>query len=170
MPKSSKKRLKQIYIDACILIAIFSSHKEEIEKKKVVMKCLDLMETFKDIQLFTSSWAIAEMLNVLISRHKMKPGKVREIEEQIIHTERIRSLKIHLLDASPLKNYSVREFLYHVHKVILAYHPGLGDAMHWVIMKNNNIRKILTLDTKGFAMMPGLEVIEPIKIIEATDK
>jgi predicted nucleic acid-binding protein len=168
MSKTSKRNIKRIYIDACILIAIFSSHKEEREKKKLVLKCFNLLKDFQNLQLFTSSWAIAEMLNVFICRHKMRPGKVREIEEQIMHTERIHNLKIYLIDASPLPNYSVREFLYHVHKAILSYHPGLGDAMHWVIMKNNQIKKILTLDTKGFAMMPGLEVIEPIKIIEAS--
>ena len=45
---------------------------------------------------------------------------------------------------------------------ILAYHSGVGDVIHTVIMKNNGIDSILTFDEKeDFKSIPALTVLHP---------
>jgi hypothetical protein len=55
------------------------------------------------------------------------------------------NLKIHFLDVSPRKDYDFMEFFYHVRQGILSYHSGVGNIIHSVIMKNNDVSNILTL-------------------------
>lgn len=45
---------------------------------------------------------------------------------------------------------------------ILAYHSGVGDIIHSVIMKNNRVAEILTFDEKDdFKKIPDLTVLHP---------
>ena len=63
---------------------------------------------------------------------------------------------------SPSPDYDFREFFFHVRRGILAYHSGVGDVIHSVIMKNNGVSDILTFDEKDdFKKIPGLRVIHP---------
>ena len=157
----------KIYLDACILVSYFSNAKEEQKKKKIINTCLKYVETLENVDLVTSYWAVSEMINILISRHKMKTPMVNRIEESFSHTERLGKIKVRIIETSPLRDYSVKEFFYQVRTMILNYHPGVGDAMHSVILENNNIDKILTFDMKDdFTCIPGLTVIKPKEFIK----
>jgi len=102
------------------------------------------------------------MVNVLVSAHKMDPGKVADIESQFLSERRLKNLRIYFAKASPLKDYDFNEFFYHVRQGILKYHSGVGDVIHSVIMNNNRISQILTLDEKkDFKQILGLTVLHP---------
>jgi len=165
-PKKQKSAHKRIYLDANILISYFSTSKEEEVKKKLTKTCLEYISSLEGVDLFTSSWALSEMTNILISRHKMKTPKVSRIEEEFSNKERLGEVKVRLMEASPLGRYSVKEFFYDVRSIILKYNPGVGDAMHSVIMKNHKIKTILTFDKK-FKPTPGVTVLEPHAFIDA---
>jgi predicted nucleic acid-binding protein len=154
--------MKRVYLDSNILIAHFSTDRAEEAKKKLVENALDAYDEFKDVQLCTSVWAITEMVNILVSNKKMGRGDVAEIESQLVSERRLNSLKIHIIEVSPLKSYDFVEFFYHVRQGILKYHSGVGDIIHSVIMKNNGITEILTFDEKNdFKQIPGLVVLHP---------
>jgi predicted nucleic acid-binding protein len=87
---------------------------------------------------------------------------VAEIEGQLVSERRLQGLRIHILEVSPDKGYDFNEFFYHVKQGILNFHPGVGDVIHSVIMKNNGITEILTFDEKDdFKQIPGLTVFHP---------
>ena len=152
----------RIYLDSNILIAYYSTDKIEDAKRELVKNALSVFSQLKDIELCTSIWAVTEMVNILVSNKKMGRGVVAEIENQLINEKRLASIKIFFIETSLLKNYDFAEFFYHIRQGILKYHSGVGDIIHSVIMKNNNIRDILTFDEKDdFKQIPDLTVMHP---------
>jgi predicted nucleic acid-binding protein len=154
--------MKRIYLDSNVLIAHYSEDKTEEAKKALVENALTVFAQLKDVQLCTSVWAITEMVNILVSNKKMNRGEVAEIESQLVSEKRLKNLKLHIIEVSPLKDYDFMEFFYHVRQGILKYHSGVGDIIHSVIMKNNGITEILTFDEKNdFKQILGLIVLHP---------
>jgi predicted nucleic acid-binding protein len=154
--------MKSIYLDSNILIAYFSTDKSEDEKKKLVHSALNVFGDLKNARLCTSMWSITEMVNILVSRHKLNRGEVAEFENQLVNERRLKDLKISIFEVSPKKDYDFAEFFYHVRQGILRYHSGVGDIIHSVIMRNNGITDILTFDEKNdFKQIPGLTVVHP---------
>jgi predicted nucleic acid-binding protein len=154
--------MRQIYLDSNILISHYSRDKSEETKRLMVANALSVFGQLRDVQLCTSMWAITEMVNILVSQKKVERGEVAEIESQLASERRLMGLKIHFLDVSPRKDYDFAEFFYHVRQGILSYHSGVGDIIHSVIMKNNDIAHILTFDEKDdFKRIPNLTVLHP---------
>jgi predicted nucleic acid-binding protein len=154
--------MKRIYLDSNILIAHYSTDKAEESKKKMVENALAVFAELKDVQLCTSMWAITEMVNILVSLKKIDRGIVAEIESQLVSERRLKDLRVDFVEVSPRKDYDFAEFFYHVKQGILMYHSGVGDVIHSVIMKNNNISDILTFDEKDdFKQIPDLTVMHP---------
>jgi predicted nucleic acid-binding protein len=154
--------MRRIYLDSNIFIAYFSVDKAEEPKKALVENAVDVFGQLRDVQLWTSMWAITEMVNILVAAKKMNRGDVAEIEGQLVSERRLKGLKIYITEVSPQKDYDFREFFFHLRQGILRYHSGVGDIIHSVIMKNNGITEILTFDEKNdFKQIPGLVVLHP---------
>jgi predicted nucleic acid-binding protein len=154
--------MKRVYVDSNVLIALYTIDKTEEMKKRLVESALDAFAQLADVELWISAWAITEMVNILVSQKKMNRGNVAELENQLVNEKRLGNLKIYLCEVSPRKDYDFAEFFFHVRQGILTYHSGLGDIIHSVIMKNNNIAQILTFDEKSdFRQIPDLTVIHP---------
>lgn len=154
--------MKRIYLDSNVLIAYHSTDKAEESKKKMVENALAVFAELKDIQLCTSMWAVTEMVNILVSRKQIDRGAVAEMESQLVSERRLKNLRVHFVEVSPQKDYDFAEFFYHVKQGILKYHSGVGDVIHSVIMKNNDIANILTFDEKhDFKHIPDLTVLHP---------
>lgn len=154
--------MSRIYLDSNILIAYYSSHKPEEPKKVLVEQSLDAFSQIKDVELCTSMWAVTEMVNILVSAHNMDRGLVAQLETQLVNEKRLGRLKVRFVEVSPKKDYDFGEFFFHVKQGILKFHSGVGDVIHSVILTNNGIDQILTLDEKtDFKQIPGLVVIHP---------
>jgi predicted nucleic acid-binding protein len=154
--------MKRVYVDSNVLIAHYAIDRAEETNRILVEGALDAFAQLADVQLWISTWAITEMVNILVSQKKMDRGNVAEIENQLVNEKRLGNLKICLCEVSPKKDYDFAEFFFHVRQGILAYHSGLGDVIHSVIMKNNGIAQILTFDEKrDFKQIPDLTVIHP---------
>jgi predicted nucleic acid-binding protein len=154
--------MKRIYLDSNVLIAHYSVDRAEEEKKKLVERALDAFAELRDARVYTSMWAVTEMVNVLVSAKKMNRGEVAQIESEFVSERRLKNLKIHFVEVSPRKDYDFGEFFYHIRQGILKYHSGVGDIIHSVIMNNNDITHILTFDEKDdFKKIPGLTVLHP---------
>jgi predicted nucleic acid-binding protein len=157
--------MNRVYLDSNVLIAYYSTDKTEESKKKMVENALAVFSQLKDVQLWTSMWAVTEMVNILVSQKKMNAGEVAAIESQLVSEKRLGTIKIHFAEVSPKEDYDFTEFFFHVRQSILKYHPGLGDVIHSVIMKNNGITQILTFDEKDdFKQIPDLTVMHPENI------
>lgn len=158
--------MRRIYLDSNILIAHYSQNKAEETKRLQVDNALKVFAQLRDIELWSSMWAITEMVNILVSKMKLNPGDVAVIESQLVSERRIGSLKLHFAEVSPSEDYDFSEFFYHVRQGILKYHSGVGDTIHSVIMKNHSITEILTFDEKNdFKQIPGLTVLHPKDVV-----
>ena len=154
--------MKHIYLDTNILVAYYSGDKAEETKKKMVEDALKVFARLKDIRLCTSIWAVTEMVNVLVSSKKMDRGVVAELESKLVNEKRLQGLKIYIVEVCPKKDYDFIEFFFHIRQGILRYHSRIGDIIHSVIMKNNDIINILTFDEKNdFKQIPDLTVLRP---------
>jgi len=154
--------MKQVYVDSNIFVAYYSNHNDDVQHREHVTQAFDIFQDLKDIRLLTSSWAITETVKVLIKKKKLTQSVVAEIENDIINEGRFLGVKLHFIDVSPLSDYDFKEFFYHVRKGLIDLKSHLGDVMHYVIMKNNDIDHILTLDGKSdFKDISGLTVIHP---------
>lgn len=162
--------MNKIYFDSCILVAFFSTHKEEEQKKKEIYRVFRIFEKLQDVEFFISSWTIAEMMNVMLCRHKLKNEFVLECESLLQNKRRLGQLKINIVDPQGNSdNYDFQEFIYDIRENILKYHSGVGDIIHSVIMKNNKIESILTFDDKDdYKQIQGLTVLHPkdIQVVE----
>lgn len=155
-------QINRIYLDSNILIAYYSVDADEEPKKKMVETALAVFDELENVQLSTSMWALAEMVNILVARKKMDRGVVAEIESQLVSERRLSNSRIYFVEVSPQKDYDFGEFFFHVRQGTLKYHSGLGDVIHSVIMKNNGITQILTFDEKDdFKQIPDLTVLHP---------
>jgi|SRR5579862_6545095 len=153
--------MRSIYLDGNILIAYYSSDKQESHKKQMVQRALDVFAKARDVWLCTSIWAVTEMVNILVSSKKMDPADVAEIDQRLF-IESFGNLRLHFLEVNPDKNYDFGRFFDDVRDGILSYHSGVGDVIHSVIMKNNGIDHILTFGEKDdFRQIPGLTVFHP---------
>ena len=154
--------MKRIYLDSNVLIAYYSTDKAEEAKRRMTHEALSVFADLKDVQLCTSMWAITEMVNILVFHKNLDRLLVAEIENQLVSEKRLKGLKIQIVEVSPDKDYDFAEFFYHVKQGILRYHSGVGDVIHSVIMKNNDIADILTFDEKDdFKKIPDLTVMHP---------
>lgn len=151
----------RIYLDTNIFVNVYSdeesnkTHKQEIEAAfKVFLK-------LKDLELTTSVWSITEMVKALIINVKMDPIKVAEIEQDLTNEGRLHGIKVKTLEVCPNTDYDFKEFFYHIRKGILSNSSGIGDNIHSIIMKNNNIEKILTYNEKDFRNIAGITTINP---------
>lgn len=152
----------KIYLDTNIFVSYFSNLDDNKEQKGFVVEAFKIFEQLKDIELWTSMWAITELVKVLIIKIKMNSNSVSEIEKDLLNECRLLNVKIQFADVSPVKDYDFKEFFYHIRKGILTYDSGVGDVMHSIIMKNNNIKQILTFDEKDdFKKIPNLTVLHP---------
>lgn len=155
---------KKIYLDSCILIAYFSITKEELEKKEIIKAAFSVIKKLNlDVRIYTSRWAIAEMINILLSRMKLKNDYVLSCESALLNSQRIENIKVEIVNVEgDVLKYDFQEFFYNIRECILKYHSGVGDTIHSVIMENNDIDTILTFDEKkDFKQIKGLTVLHP---------
>jgi len=75
--------MRRIYLDSNILIAHFSLDKAEEPKKVLVENALKVLAELRDLQLWTSTWAVTEMVNVLISSKRMAPVKSPKLKASL---------------------------------------------------------------------------------------
>jgi len=155
----------KIYLDSCVLISYYSKHNEEKERKKIVKKALEIFSHITDVEFYISSWGISEMKNILLSRQRKSHSEkfAQDCEIDLRSKNRLGDLKIKIIKVNGnKKNYDSEDFFFEVGKVNSKYHPGLGDAIHCVIMENNEIKHIITFDDKDdFKKIEGLFVMNP---------
>ena len=100
----------KIYLDTNIFVSYFSNLNDNKEQKGFVVEAFKIFEQLKDIELWTSMWAITELVKVLIIKIKMDSNSVSEIEKDLLNECRLLNVKIQFADVSPVKDYDFKEF------------------------------------------------------------
>lgn len=118
--------MTSFYLDSNILIAYFSSHPSESTKKKEASDALAVFAQAKGVQLCTSLWSVAEMMNVLIHGKQMDRGAVFEIESRLLGESRLANLKLHFLEVARDRITTSRSFSFTSGKASSNIIPGSG--------------------------------------------
>lgn len=166
-------KMRRVYLDTSILIAEFD---KKDPKHKILTDALAKFKRIQNVEICYSKWVITEMYNKL-TKNKIEELKIVKYVKDILDKNRIRALKLTLLEVSPKKNYDFHDFFNELTHDLIKYKtgkdkPGLGDVMHIRIMKNNRIKHILTFDS-DFDEIQGIVSINLLsqgKKNEATDK
>jgi len=159
--------MKKIYLDTNIFVALLAKGKSvETDNRKIVKNALKIFSKFGNVRLLTSIWTITEMAKALINQKKMSNKIVASIVNEVVSTNKLAEFEVEILEVHPKKGYGFNNFFDDVREKMILYNPGWGDAIHSVIMKNNNINEILTLDgKKDFKIIPGIIVVDPKDIV-----
>lgn len=155
-------------MDANIFVCVYSKGKEDLIKRKHLKTTLDLLSKVTDVELCTSVWTITEVVKVLIIEKKYKTETVDKIQVSLNQEKRIMGVKFKYIDIGKDKDYDFNEFFYHIREGLLSFKSHLADVMHAIIMQNNKVERVLTFDTTGFVNIPGLIILNPEVISDAT--
>lgn len=149
-------KMKTVYLDTNLFITFFLE-RNGFEKIKNFMQ-----EHKDDFDIVTSDWTLTEIVKVLVNEHKIKPKKITEFIEQLQREKRIFDNKFSFIKVSNKKDYDFEEFFLHLQKIILEYKNGVPDSIHSLIMKNNNIKYILTTNEQDFQGIKDTIAINPL--------
>lgn len=155
---------QKFYLDTSIFMAEFN--KKDF-RHEILNKFFKEIANIKDIELCTSKWALTE-LNNRLTKDQIKELKITKYIKNILDKNKIRTIKLKIIDVHPRDHYTFHDFFSDLAKDLIKYktgkdRPGLGDIIHIRIMKNNRINKIITFDkhfeVQGFTcwnLMKGL--------------
>jgi len=160
----STDKMKTVYLDTNIFVTFFLKRNGFNEINHFIE------ENRQEFDLVTSDWTLTEIVKVLINEYKIKPKKVAEYIEELQREKRIFGSKFSFIGVSKEKGYDFEEFFYHLQKIILQYNNGVSDSIHSLIMKNNNLKFILTTDDKGFQGIKGTLAINPLNQLKPVPK
>ncbi len=152
--------INKIYFDSCIFIAFF--HKKH-KNHRIVKNCLDSLKNLLDLECSSSYWAVNEMVKVLVKEYDYAQKEANKFAKKIYEENSLGGIEIKWLDVVGSKEkYSFREFFDVVTTKLLESKKGLhlADAIHSIIMINNEIENILTTNGDDFK---GLETFIPIE-------
>ncbi|MCK5096278.1 MAG: type II toxin-antitoxin system VapC family toxin [Candidatus Pacebacteria bacterium] len=131
-------------------------------KSKVVKDALEVFGDLEDVILVTSSFTFTEVAKVLIHGKKENPKAVAKKLNKINRENCISGFNFEIVPTSPDSAYTFEDFWVSVSENMNLYNPGWADAVHCVIMKNNSIKEILSMDGKDdFEIVSGITLIHP---------
>ena len=162
-------RTVKVYLDTNIIIALLAEKRgdTELEKRRIEStQALNILNEFGSVVFYVSTWALTEMVKVMINEYNMSPKKVAVLHNSITTSLSIAGFEFKLIHTSPTRSYSIESLFLDIREIMTNYSPGWGDAIHCVIMRQNKIENILSRDgKKDFKIIPGLYLIHPSNII-----
>ena len=148
----------KVYLDTCIFVAYL--HKKH-PRHKDVSKCLKSMKDLVSLKACASDWCINEMIKVLIKDYKYGEKVAENLANKIFEKGEIGGIKFTWVKVDSAEKYSFKEFFQHLTKQLVAIDKfHLADAIHSVIMINNNVDHILTTD-RHFQGLQTFTSIDP---------
>jgi predicted nucleic acid-binding protein len=159
----------KLYLDTCIFIAYY------FDKGSRNYHVLDSLEKLKKSQktiLVTSDFTFTEFTKAAQDIKGVSTEDIFKIVSIINRVFKIGGLypfKV-IPTEGKFKDYSFEDFFVELQETLLHTRPGIADAIHYQIMKNNKITRILTFDKKDFSKLPDVIVICPDEIDQFIQK
>lgn len=154
------------YLDTCIFVTLFTDE----DRRDVVVQAMANINQIEDAVFVTSDFTFVEMAKVLINTKKHNPKATAKGINKITKSRSIDGFDFTILPTSPSPKYTFDKFWADVGQNMNLYNPGWGDSMHCVIMKNNDVENILSLDAKhDFELVPGINLFHPEDMLESIE-
>jgi predicted nucleic acid-binding protein len=153
--------MERVYLDTNILIPLIVEDKSLDGRREEVIPSLEILSA-TGVEFCISGWTLTEMVKVMINDYSMQPKRVSILHNAITTSKSLGGFKVSIIPISPKKSYAVDDLLLEVREIMTIYNPGWGDAIHCVVMRQNDIKQILSADAKNdFKIIPGLTLLHP---------
>jgi predicted nucleic acid-binding protein len=154
---------RKVYFDSCIFISyLHKKHKNHQD----TFNSLKAIKEFETMEAYSSEWAINEMIKVLVKGYHYSKKKAESIAEKIFKESSIGGIEIKWANPDSNSKYTFKEFFKHITSQLMEIKSiHLADAIHSVIMINNNIDCIFTTNGDDFRGLKTFTVLEPKQII-----
>jgi len=153
--------MNNFYLDTNILVCLVTKD----DRKEKLIEALKVIEDIEDSAFVTSNFTFVEMAKVLTHTKRQNPKAVAKQINRITKDTKIADFKFGLIPTSPSSAYTFEDFWIDVGENMNLYNPGWGDSIHCVVMKNNKIPNIISLDGKDdFEIVPGITLIDPLSL------
>jgi len=156
-----------VYLDTNILIA---SIDQTDRHSTDVLKALEVLSRFPDINLYVSDWTIAEMKKVFVNERNYPPSDAKKISNRL---KKRSTLRGHPFTIVPVR-CKFQDFFESLYDFLTMKRRkgkginGLGDAIHCTIMKDNKISMILsTDDSSGLDLAPNQILLRPEELAKS---
>lgn len=160
-------RVKRLYLDTNLLIAYYYSGDINNQHDEA----LNFFETWrkshhKHFELCCSHFTITEFTQAYIT--KKDEATTFKIAQELLLTNKVGKkypFTLVLVEGKE-KNYTFTDFFLDIQTILLntTPRPGIADAIHATIMKNNKIRYIVTFNEKDFKNIEGITAINPTQL------
>lgn len=158
----------KIYVDTCVLISYY--YEQGTQKYTDVINCFEFINKNPSrISIVTSDFTLTEFVKAAI-KNPLKIARDTVFEDISSITRRNKIGKIYpcdLIDGEGSKSdYHLCDFFVDLQEQLLDSNAHLADTIHYQIMFNNNIKRVLTLNINDFKNFPKIIAIHPSKINE----
>jgi predicted nucleic acid-binding protein len=154
----------KLYLDNCIFVADFDKKEE---KHNIVTKTLDKLSKCNRLVLVTSDFTFTEIVKVLVREKQVNPKEAHEYVAKTYRASKIQGVPFKILKTEGRvpkgKIFDFHDFFLAIQDELLNSKYSISDAIHIVIMKNNNVNRILTFDS-DFENDEEIEKVDPRKI------
>jgi predicted nucleic acid-binding protein len=107
------------------------------------------------------------MAKVLINSGTKIPSATNRLIMRITKASNIEGFDFEILPTSPDTSYTFDQFWVDVGVNMNLYNPGWGDSIHCVVMNNNGVETIISMDAKDdFEAVPGILLLHPKAILD----
>jgi len=154
----------KIYLDTCIFIAYYF---DKGSRKYHVLNCLETLNKYQDAVLpVTSDFTFTEFTKAAQDISGVGNEEIYKIVSIMNRLFKIGGrYPFQLISAEgQMNDYRFEDFFVALQEIFLNARPGIADAIHYQIMRNNKIKRILTFDKKDFSKIPGVQVVCPNEI------
>ena len=150
------------YLDANIIVSLLY----EEERTSLVVASLERILELQDAKLVTSQFAFTEAVKALINSKGLSPKIAAKRINAATRNGTLADFPFELVPTATADGYSFDDFWIDVGENMNLYNPGWGDSIHCVIMKNNGLENILSVDAKDdFEIVPNLNLFHPAMIV-----
>jgi len=140
------------------------NHKDALDSLKVIKE-------FETMEAYSSEWAINEMIKVLVKDYHYPKKKAETIAEKIFKESSIAGIELKWANPDSDSKYTFKEFFKHITSQLMDIKSiHLADAIHSIIMINNNIDCIFTTNGDDFRGLKTFTVLEPRQILALSGK
>lgn len=147
----------KIYLDSCIFIAY--EHKKD-DRHNVVAEAIESLEKL-DVEVYASDWALTELVKSLVKDYNYPREKAIEISDRYKKKSKIGDLPITWLEVGSEDKYSFEDFFEYIRNQLIENKDvHIADAIHSLVMSNNDIDIILTTD-KDFDALKTVTSLDP---------
>ena len=142
----------RVYLDTCLIVGYFHPNEPQRQHQRA-RDFFNRVNDIENIEFCCSHFTITEFTWAYITKPNISDSQAHQIANSLLLTNKIdRRYPFTLLRTYEREEYTFEDFFLDVQTILLntTPRPGIADAVHATIMKNNGITEIVTFNVDDF--------------------